>query len=295
MRSPAAGQRQRTDAAFLATQPLEHPRTDARQRLVQRRTQRRERPGMEGRAFVPGPQAALDLAFAQLAQQVGQRNLHRTDDAALPAQCCRLRQVEGVLDADVARRQHRAHRSRIDPPVGVTTDLLIHGAVVHAGAAADAAQHVLELAAEQPGAPGIHQHEIQVLGAVELAGPARPGQQGEIVRDRLTRRRARQQPHDRGRVLQRRQHLLDAGKHDVHARQHRAHALVALVGDQRDRPGLGDQEVRPGHAHVCRKKVASQDLARLARQLTDLGPTRFPPRRGPGSARLPRRPSTSTW
>ena len=47
-----------------------------------------------------------------------------------------------------ARRQHAAHRARIDPAIGVAADRRIDRAMVHAGRAADAAQHLLELGAE---------------------------------------------------------------------------------------------------------------------------------------------------
>ena len=53
--------------------------------------------------------------FAQLALQVGQRDLHRAHDAALVAQRRRLRQVQRILEADVHRRQDRADRARDRP------------------------------------------------------------------------------------------------------------------------------------------------------------------------------------
>jgi hypothetical protein len=63
---------------------------------------------------------------------------------------------------------------------------------------------------------------------------------------------------------------------DVHTRQSGDHAAVALVGDQRHRAGLGDQEVAAGDAHVGREKMLAQHLARLARHLPDVGLARLP-------------------
>ena len=59
--------------------------------------------------------------------------------------------MPGLVEADQRRRQHRAHRPGIDPAIGMAADRGIDRAMVEAGGAADAAQHVLELAAEQVG------------------------------------------------------------------------------------------------------------------------------------------------
>ena len=68
-------------------------------------------------------------------------------------------------------------------------------------------------------------------------------QDREVVRDRLAGGRSRQQPRDRREVLERGQHLLDAGHHHVHLRrQHGDHALVALVREHRDRACLRDAD-----------------------------------------------------
>jgi hypothetical protein len=179
---------------------------------------RQPAPQRKRRAFAPGPQAALDLLLAQLAHQVGQRNLHRADGAALVAQRGGLRQVDGVLDADEQRRQHRAHRAGIDPAVGMAADGLVHRAVVDAGGAADAAQHGLEIAAEQVDAAVVDEDEVEVLGAVGVARPLDAGEHGKVVGDGLPGGRARQDAHQRGEVLQRRNHLLHPGD------RRRAHA-----------------------------------------------------------------------
>ena len=232
-------------------------------------------PQPQCRALAPGPQAARDLLLAQLAHQVGQGDLHRTDDAALVAHRRRVRQVEGVLDADEQRRQHRAHRARIHPAVGVAADGLVHRAVVHAGGAADAAQHVLELAAEQADAAIVDQDEIEMLGAVRVLRPLHAGEHGEVIGYRLPGGGARQDAHQRGEVFQGRDHLLHAGDDDMHSGQRRHHAAVALVGDQRHGAGFGDEEVAAGDAHVRREEVLAQHLARLARHFADLGLARL--------------------
>ena len=56
--------------------------------------------------------------------------------------------MSGFVDADQARRQHRAHRPRIHPAIGMAADRGVDRTVVHAGRTPDAAQHVLEFRAD---------------------------------------------------------------------------------------------------------------------------------------------------
>ena len=89
-------------------------------------------------------------------------------------------QVARLVDADQARRQHRAHRPGIDPAIGVAADRAIDRAVVHAGAAADAAQHVLELGAEHRRAAVVEHDDVVLLRAVRDR-PARRGPVEKVV------------------------------------------------------------------------------------------------------------------
>ena len=61
----------------------------------------------------------------------------------------------------------------IDPAIGVPADRAIDRAMVHAGGAADAAQHVLELGAEHGRAAVVDQHDVVFLRPVEIARPPR--------------------------------------------------------------------------------------------------------------------------
>jgi hypothetical protein len=56
----------------------------------------------------------------------------------------------------------------------MAADLLIDRAMIEAGAAADAAQHVRELGPQQRRAAVVQQHDMEFLGPVEIARPARP-------------------------------------------------------------------------------------------------------------------------
>ena len=91
-----------------------------------------------------------------------------------------------------ARRQHAAHRPRIDPAVGMAADRAIDRAIIHAGGAANAAEHILELAAEHAGAAIIHQHDMILLRPVQIARPARASAERRVHGEILPGRRARQ-------------------------------------------------------------------------------------------------------
>ena len=157
----------------------------------------------------------------------------------------------------------------IHPAVRVAADVLVDRAVVHARAAADAAQRLPTSLASTSDAPAVDEDEVHVLGAVEFARALDAGQDVDVVRDRLPGRRARQQPHQRRDVLERRHDLLDAGDRDVHFRQRRRQRRVAFVGDHDDRPRFGDEEVAARDAHVGGQVVRAQHPARLEAQLVD--------------------------
>ena len=71
--------------------------------------------------------------------------------------------------------EHRAHRAGIDPAVSVAADRVIDGAMVHARAAADAAQHVLEARAEHGRAAVVEDDDVVLLGPVRVSRAARAG------------------------------------------------------------------------------------------------------------------------
>ena len=147
-------------------------------------------------------------------------------------------------------RQHRPHRTRINPAIGMAADRAIDRAMVHAGGATDAAQHVLELGAEHRRAAVVHQHHVIFLRPIQIARPPRAGGERGVDGKILPGRRARQHAQQRRAVLQRRHAFLDAGQHDVHARQGLRQIAVALIGDDDAAAGLGDQEIGAGDADI---------------------------------------------
>ena len=245
-RRPAAGSEPPALAARAA-----QPQAAARvAQPVERAAAGRTSPRAPVRARRRRGQVPLELPLAPVAHQGGQRNPHRADALALAAEGAGVRQVAGLVHADQRRRQHAAHRPGIDPAIGVAADGEIDRAVVQAGGAADAAQHVLERRAQHVGAPVVDQHDMVVVRPVEVARPPAAGRERRVDRHVLPGRRARQQPQQRAGILQRRHDLLDAGEHDVHPRQRLGQVAVALVGDDDAAAGLRDQEVGPGDADI---------------------------------------------
>ena len=202
--------------------------------------------------------------------QAGQGNAHRADALAAAAEGRGVGQVGCLLDADQLRRQDRADRAGVDPAIGMAADRAVDRAMVHAGAAADAAQHVLHPGAEHRGAAVVEQHDVVLRRPVEIAIAFRPGVEGRVGRGFLAGRRARQHAQQHRGILERRDHLLDAGQHDVHLGQRVGEIGIAFVGDQHRRTRLGHQEVGTGQADVGIEEFLAQHMARLGHQVVAL-------------------------
>src|SRR5262245_9038153 len=117
-----------------------------RDQTIESRPACEESPEPQAAAHDGARQVALKLALAPEPHQLRQWNPHRADFLTPATECRCVWQVAGFIDSDQTRRKHRAHGSRVDPAICVTTNRLIHGAVVHAGSAANAAKHVAEFA-----------------------------------------------------------------------------------------------------------------------------------------------------
>ena len=229
----------------------------SRQRVIQRRPRRQPCPQPQARAVGRRAQPPREFALAPVPHHLRQRDLDRADALASAAEGRGVRQMAGLAQPDQRRGQHRPHRPGIDPAIGVPADRGIDRAMVEAGRAAQAAQHVLELAAEQLGAAVVEQHDMVLLRPVEIARPARPGRDRRVGRKFLSRRRARQQAQQRRRVLQGRHDLLDAGHDDMDARQGLRQIAVALVGDDDAGAGLGDQKIGAGDPDIGGEEFAA--------------------------------------
>ena len=186
-------------------------------------------------------QVPLELALAPRTHHARQRDADRAHLLAAPAERRGVGQMAGLVDADQARRQHGAHGPRIDPSVSMAADRVIDRAVVHAGTAPNAAQHVAKLARQHRGAAIVEQHHVVFPRPVGIAGATRAGRECGVDRHFLACRRARQHAQQLGEVFQRRHQLLDRGKHDVGLGQGLGEVAIALVGNDHRGAGLGDE------------------------------------------------------
>ncbi len=208
-------------------------------------------------------QVALELALAPVAHQLGQGDLHRADALALAAEGGGVGQMACLLYADQRRRQHAAHRAGIHPAIGVAADRAVDRAVVHAGGAADAAQHLLELGPQHRRTAIVDQHDVVLIRSIQVVGPPGTGRERGVDGKILAGGGAGEDAQQRGAVLDRGHHLLDAGEHDMDARQGLRQVAVALVGDDDAAAGLGDQEIGAGDADIGGEEFLAQPGARF--------------------------------
>ena len=126
---------------------------------------------------VAGESAALELLVAPVPHQLRQRDHHRADALAAPAEGRGVR-ADGasVSSPKIAGSSTCAHRPGIGRAVSVAADRVIDRAVVHAGAAADAAEHLLILGAEHRGAAVVEDHDVVFVPARR----DRPGRRGPV-------------------------------------------------------------------------------------------------------------------
>ena len=150
-------------------------------------------------------------------------------------------------------------------------DRMIDRAMVHAGAAADAAQHMLEIRADHRRAAVVEQHDVIFLGTVDIARTARAGGQRRVDAHLLARGGAREHAQELRHVFERRRDLFQRRHHDVALRQDLRQIAIALVGDDDRRAGFRDEKIRAGDADVGRQKLFTQNAARFRQQLRRLG------------------------
>jgi len=165
----------------------------------------------------------------------------------------------------VGRRHHQADRAGVDVAEDVAAHYLEGRAGVGAGAAANAAQGItVTLVGLQRGAAVIHQDDMQVMAG------SRPADKGAVGGDALGGGATRQEAQLQGGVGQGRQHLFDAGQHDLYRRQGDGELGVALVRDQQHAAVFGDQGVGAGEADAGRTELGADGIAGGEYDLLDI-------------------------
>ena len=130
----------------------------------------RVRPGAVGSALEPKPgmrRSARSRRRSSSRSWSGISTGQMSSHAAHRLDACATSMPSAVRLEE--RRQHGADRAAVDPAVGVAADLAVHGADVLAGAAADAVQDLLVAGAEDRRAAAVDDHDVHLLGPVDLA------------------------------------------------------------------------------------------------------------------------------
>ena len=136
----------------------------------------------------------------------------------------------------------------------------------------------------------LEEDDVKLVRPVLLPLPPRPRDQLRVARQALAGTAPSEQLEERREISERRHEPLDPGDRDVHLRQRRDEPRVPLVRHRHDRPGLGNREVRAGHAHVR----IEEDLPELAPGRPASAPRARPGPAGPRPARRARRPPPSS-
>jgi hypothetical protein len=112
--------------------------------------------------------------------------------------------------------------------------------------------------------------DVQLLPG-PVGGGSRTGDHRDVAREELTGRAPRQGAQDRLDVPEALDELLHPHDRDVDARERGDDARVALIGEDDERAGLGDRDVRARDAEVRRQELLPELAARDRDEPRDVG------------------------
>src|SRR6266566_5728862 len=209
----------------------------------------RERLGMKGRCM------ACHLS-AQVQQHLRNVDLDRANFVAGPAQGGSVGQAFGSLYTHQLWCENSTDRAGVDRAIGMTARAGIDRADIEAGATADAVQRLTtHIVGEDLRAPIVKQYQVEALRAISWRH-SRP--QTCIRIHPFSRRAARQQLQEDGKVPERGQNLLDTHHRDKGLRQGYTHTPIALALHDADRPRFSYSEICAAQSYLCREELLSQ-------------------------------------
>src|SRR5262249_38378704 len=97
---PTAGERQPAVIAAAPAQIAQHADGEARRGAIEARSTSEERPELQPSAVALRSKPLLELALPPMPHHARQRDLHRTDGFAPPAECGRVGKMSGLVDPD---------------------------------------------------------------------------------------------------------------------------------------------------------------------------------------------------
>lgn len=145
-------------------------------------------------------------------------------------------------------RKYLPHRSHVNRTVGVSADRKINRTMIHACAAADAAQHVAAVAFSQARASVVQQHDIRIFGAFAVFAGA--GAEAGVIGQPLSGCGTRKEGQQTGGVFLARDDFVDSGEDGVDAGECRGHAGVAFVCGDNGGARIGGEEICAANSHI---------------------------------------------
>ena len=237
-----------------------------------------ERPDEALRGLAPAatPRDRGILAFsgalgAQSPQQAGQGDAHRADLAAGATESRGLRQFPLPVQALELGFEDAADGSGVDGAIGMTAEAGVDRTMIHAGAAADAAQRGPQRPIPMDaGAAIVEQDKVHLPGTVAFSRPAGPTDQVDVGGDGLAGGGPGQQGQEGRQLVQAGDDLLDTAHGDMEVRRRGAEAAVAFVLHQAQGTGLSDGEVDARQSGDGLAEVLAHDAPGDGRQALDV-------------------------
>ena len=143
----------------------------------------------------------------------------------------------------------------------MATGLAIHRTHIEARPTPDAIEHLGKLAAQQLTTTVVHDHHMDLLGAVAITGAAGTGDDVGIARQRLTGTATGQQVEHQIGIFPTLHDALHAHHGHMDPGQRGAHTTIALVLHQKNGPSFGDGQIAAADTQIGVEKLLPQRFA----------------------------------
>ena len=200
-----------------------------------------------------------------MAQDVGDGDFDGADIAASAAKRGCEGQFTGGLGIENLGRINSADGTRNEPAVGKTTDILVDGAIIGAGAATDALEDVPpDGVFENFRASVVENDDVEFLGATFIVAATGTCDELGVGGHFLSSSRASEQFQENSERFPIGDDLVEADDGDLQVGHGRDHTPIAFVGHHHKCARFGDEEVAARDAHIGLQEFGTQGLTRDA-------------------------------
>src|SRR5215469_9482942 len=154
---------------------------------------RGKRPQRQAKGHRPGRKSFRIFPRAPMPHDRRQRDFHRADLCTATAERRSIGMMMRFRYAHQRWIQCGADWAGIGSSIRMSANCTVDRTMIEAGAAADAAEHILRFCADQPRASVVEQHDVEVLRPIGLTRSPWPAHDGDIARYVLPRCRACQE------------------------------------------------------------------------------------------------------